>query len=262
MSERQRRGVDAAVGIPSDPRSTSWPTVLQRRRQNRFEKRDEVALADQLGYLPGNVIHISARIKDLPSSLHVIDTDMEAPVVALLYPIAVREETQVGRKRKRHPADKEGFLAEPFPTIYWITHPEVRSLISNLETKGRGFEYEQRLATDPKVRQSMETAHTEYATERWKNILTEEDREWLTQRKWHPHVGCQHGRGIAGSRYPATVKCLHAHAAHYWSGNTNNTFGEWVVQELCNVVAETVQKNQADVICHEPVYAKVPLTLP
>jgi uncharacterized protein len=128
-------------------------------------------------------------------------------------------------------------LMEPFPTLYWITHPEVRSLISNLETQGRGIEYEQRLAADPTVRQSMETAHVEYAKERWEHVLSDEDRAWLIQRQWHPHVGCQHGRGVAGSRYPATVKCLHAHAAHYWSGNQNNTFGRWVAQELCDVVA-------------------------
>jgi hypothetical protein len=253
MSERRRHD---DRGSEEDPRCRSWPAALQRRKENQFEPRDEVALIGQLGYLPGNVIGVSARIKDLAVPLQKVAIDDQAnePVVVQLYPIAVRAETKTAttagreRKRKRHPADdqEQDMVTEPFPTLYWITHPQIRALISDLEKRGRGTEYERRLAADPVVRRKMETAHKEYATERWQHVLTDQDRAWLVQRQWHSYLGCcgasgevqqqQNGRGIAGSRHFASVKCLHAHAAHYWSGNTNNIFGQWVAEELCDLM--------------------------
>lgn len=233
--ERPCQG-SASFTKDDDDRSKSWPTVTKLREANQLTQTDQDILVQQLGYLPGNAIRIAARVKDLPECLHSLVGDLEAPVVAQLYPIAVRVETKFGRKRKRHPDDKakEGILMEPFPTLYWITHPKVKALISNLEKDGRGVTYEQRLESDDSVRSSMKLAHKEYAVERWEKILTDDDKAWLTKRKWHPYVDDVDGRGVAGSRHPSKVKCLHAHAAHYWSGNANNIFGKWVEQELCD----------------------------
>jgi len=104
-----------------DSRSHIWPSVLQRRQEfNWNNKEDGAALQGQLGYLPGNVIRIAARCRDvsfLPTSSDAaasaaVVINPQDPLVAHLYPIAVRAEN-TGKKggfkaRKRTRGEKNG----------------------------------------------------------------------------------------------------------------------------------------------------------
>ena len=73
---------------------------------------------------------------------------------------------------------------------------------------------EQRLCSSPTYLQQMERAHKSYGKQRWA-LLTKEDQENVLQRGWGDALSEKRGvAGIRGGRWNS-VKCLHAHAAHY-----------------------------------------------
>lgn len=53
--------------------------------------------------------------------------------------------------------------------------------------------------------------------------------EVVKTRGWETSLGL--GVGIAGSRKPATIKCLHTHFAHFLA-NGQNVVGKWVQDAL------------------------------
>ncbi len=69
---------------------------------------------------------------------------------------------------------------EPFPTIYWVTHPRVRSLISKLELEKWGIKVEQCLKDDADATKSMQLAHNQYGQERH-SMITTKDWAWIQQ---------------------------------------------------------------------------------
>jgi hypothetical protein len=242
---------DASV-LPQD-RSKVWPAVYERRTFHKWNTEDESLLVGQLGYIPGNVINISARA-DAVSFLTNKGEEQKAPVVVQLYPIVMREEHNGGncgrrfksRKRVRHNADdgaakdeggegdESAALIEPFPTMYWLTHPMMRVLVSKLELEGFGLKLEKRLSSEPEAMESMKRAHACYGQER-NRLLTDSDRALVHQRNWD--AAFVETRGVAGIRNHAAIKCLHAHAAHFLSGgcgSTDNLVGKWVLQEVEN----------------------------
>jgi len=119
------------------------------------------------------------------------------------------------------------FVVEPFPTIYWITCPRLRSHIGRLEEEGRISVLEARLRNDTEALQLMVEAHTIYRSDRWA-LLTTTDQEQMSQRNWN-FVG-----GIAGIQRYDTIKCLHSHVAHYLAKgpSSRNIVGQWVIEAL------------------------------
>jgi hypothetical protein len=197
-----------------------WPAV---KELTQLSKEEEVGLSAQLGYLPGNALRVAA------TASKIISND-ESPLVVELYPLVLRDEsdgTKSRRKRKR--TNGEGPLMEPFPTTYWITHARIRALISKLELDRWGQKIEGRLQEDAEARTSMRQAHEEYAKKRY-GLITEKDRAWIKERGWDSAFAVT--RGVAGIRNPESVKCLHAHAAHFWSGCEDNVVGKWVAEEI------------------------------
>jgi hypothetical protein len=138
--------------------------------------------------------------------------------------------------------DDDNVVLEPFPTLYWLTHPLLRILVSQLEVEGWGRQLEERLRNDAMAQQSMRKAHAHYGSYRYQ-LLTEEDLQLLKERNWEAAL-CPDTRGVAGivfagevgssgskrgttssssssslSSRLCSVKCLHAHAAHYLSAH-------------------------------------------
>jgi uncharacterized protein len=127
----------------------------------------------------------------------------------------------------------QGVVVEPFPTLYWLTLPKLRTLVSQLELQGTGILLEQRLATDPEAMTKMQRAHWAYGQERYQ-LLVDTDLRYIEQRKWQAAFDPAK-RGVAGIRNPLAVKCLHAHVAHYLSGGNgshDNVIGQWVMELL------------------------------
>jgi hypothetical protein len=125
-------------------------------------------------------------------------------------------------------------LMEPFPTIYWLTHPLLRCLVSKLEWEGYGIQLEQRLRNDTASLAMMNQAHMAYGQERW-NLLSPSDIEVIQCLKWQSAFSISRGvAGISNKNFGA-VKCLHAHLAHYLSkgvGSGSNVVGKWVWEEI------------------------------
>ena len=105
---------------------------------------------------------------------------------------------------RNRPIDAEG---HPFPTIYWLTCPAVRS-VSTVESVG----WIDRLERDPAFVEGIERAHREYADERG-------ERE----------PGAASWGGVGGTR--VGIKCLHAHYAYHLAGG-DDAVGAWVAERI------------------------------
>lgn len=271
--------------LPVD-RSRVWPAVQALRKlygNSGWTAADAAALTGQLGYLPGNAIRIAARVRDVAAVLkqqHGLADNDDDPVVVQLYPLVWRDPHDGGkagrqfksRKRQRQLQPPRGhenaecsaidaskaesnaavqsesseMLMEPFPTTYWLTHPHLRCLVSQLEVEGYGTQLEQRLAHEPDSLARMHCAHAAYGRERW-NLLHEADARLVQARGWDDTAFAV-TRGVAGMapRAHGAVKCLHAHAAHYLSGragSADNVVGRWVVERLQQQQSVTPAKN-------------------
>lgn len=146
---------------------------------------------------------------------------------------------------------------EPFPTMYWLTHPHLRTLISQLEIEPTHnvTTMEKKLSASPDHLKAMRNAHESYGKQRW-DLLTDEDKKDTEVRRWVDALGMQ--RGVAGIRNFATVKCLHAHAAHYLAtfgpnekgqhdGVADNLVGRWVLEAV-----EELISNGGRISGHDP----------
>ena len=251
----------ATKSVPTD-RDIVWPGVLERRKGS-LTSTEEATLVGQLGYLPGNAICVAARAQQVPA----LTVDDSVPIVLKLYPLVIRDvyaggksngRKFKGRRRvkisrtangntstnqKDEPSQdatdrEEPPLLEPFPTHYWLTHPLLRILTSKLELTNNVSLMEDQLQSDPQALESMVRAHQAYGQERWEN-LTETDINLVKERKWEPALDSR--RGVAGIKRHTTIKCLHAHLAHYLSGgrgSEDNIVGKWVMESVAKILQE------------------------
>jgi hypothetical protein len=78
----------------------------------------------------------------------------------------------------------------PFPTTYWLTCPWLVAAIARIEAAGGVERWSRAAASEPALAASLTRANED-------------------QRRLRPELDV----GIAGSRDPSRLKCLHAHAA-------------------------------------------------
>lgn len=247
--------MDPIKSTPTD-RSRTWPGVIQRRSK-KWSNEDEASIIGQIGYLPGNTVAIAARSDQFPS----LCINGSVPLVLELYPIALRDAYHGGKSdgrkfksRKRMLPDNQERdsksnnmtdVIEPFPTMFWLTHPLLRILVSKLEmgSSHNVKVFEAKIANNKEWLDSMKDAHEAYGETRW-NLLSESDQQYISRKNWKNALTT----GVAGLRKPHAVKCLHAHLAHYLSGgpgSKENLVGKWVMDEVCNLV-KMRQESQAD----------------
>jgi uncharacterized protein len=79
---------------------------------------------------------------------------------------------------------------EPFPTTYYLTCPWLVGAIARVEAAGGVERFSRIASSDPEAKRSLDEADAE-------------------QRRIRPELDV----GIGGTRDPARLKCLHAHAA-------------------------------------------------
>lgn len=84
----------------------------------------------------------------------------------------------------------------PFPTFYYLCHPEAVAAASRLEAIGVMAEYNELLANDEEVRDRYARAHEQYIA----------DRDSVGEV---PEVS-----GVSAGGMPTRVKCLHALIGH------------------------------------------------
>lgn len=84
----------------------------------------------------------------------------------------------------------------PFPTFYYLCHPEAVAAASRLEAAGVMVEYNELLAEDADVREQYRLAHEQYIA----------DRDSVGEV---PELA-----GVSAGGMPNRVKCLHALIGH------------------------------------------------
>jgi hypothetical protein len=119
---------------------------------------------------------------------------------------------------EQDPYDASG---EPFPTMFYLTCPHLVSAVARLEAAGGVGRWSRAVAEEPELSAALEKA-------------TEDQR--IIRRELAVGVvpgdgGASLDLGIAGSRSPRQLKCLHAHAA-YALARPGYELGERIVGEL------------------------------
>lgn len=84
----------------------------------------------------------------------------------------------------------------PFPTQYYLTHPDAVSAVSTLEANGVMKTMQARLGEEPELAQAYQAAHERYLTERYELGDV-------------PEI-----HGISAGGMPDRVKCLHVLTGH------------------------------------------------
>jgi hypothetical protein len=103
------------------------------------------------------------------------------------------------------PFDPDG---APFPTTYYLTCPWLAAAVARLEAAGGVERWSERAEREPRLRRSVERADAE-------------------QRRIRPELDV----GIAGTRNPLKLKCLHAHAA-FALARPGYELGERILDEV------------------------------
>ena len=101
----------------------------------------------------------------------------------------------------------------PFPTLYYLTHPEATAEMSRLEGAHLMVEMQDALANDEELRAQYQRAHDSY----------------LAQREAIEHV--DEIAHVTAGGMPTRVKCLHALAGHALAvGPGINPIGDWALE--------------------------------
>lgn len=101
----------------------------------------------------------------------------------------------------------------PFPTFYYLCHPEAVAAASRLEAAGVMNEFNEMLAADEDLRAAYAHAHEQYIA----------DREVLGEV---PELS-----GISAGGMPTRVKCLHALLGHALAAGPGvNPIGDLVIE--------------------------------
>lgn len=128
-----------------------------------------------------------------------------------------------------HPLRRIGDIIEPFPTLYWLTDPDLCSAISHLERDGAIGQVEQAISRESTFRDALHADHDRYAVERW-SLITETDRAAIAGTAIEHDLRTL---GIGGMANRDAVKCLHMHVAQHLANV--NAVGAWVMERLKRV---------------------------
>ena len=109
----------------------------------------------------------------------------------------------------------------PFPTTYYLTCRHLIASVSRLEAAGGVERWSATVAADPSLAAELERATAEQR----------EIRRALAGGRTGIDDGASLESGIGGSRNPAQLKCLHAHAA-YALARPDYELGELMLSEL------------------------------
>jgi uncharacterized protein len=118
---------------------------------------------------------------------------------------------------EQHPYAPGG---EPFPTTYWLTCRHLVAAVSRLEAAGGVERWSAIVAADERLYDDLQRATSEQAALRH-------------ELAGGPgaDAGASLSLGIGGSRRPAALKCLHAHAA-FALARPGYLLGEAVLAEI------------------------------
>lgn len=101
----------------------------------------------------------------------------------------------------------------PFPTLYYLSHPEAVAAASRLEAAGVMAEFNEMLEQDAQLRAQYERAHEQYVADR-NSVEVVPELE-----------------GVSAGGMPSRVKCLHALVGHALAAGPGvNPIGDLVLE--------------------------------
>lgn len=127
-----------------------------------------------------------------PADIDAVSTQLGRPARGVIG-IAARNQHNEPTVVATAPRLEDG---TPFPTLYYLSHPQLTADASKLEANGMMAELNQMLAEDSQLRAGYEAAHEAYIA----------DRSAIAEI---PELD-----GISAGGMPSRVKCLHALVAH------------------------------------------------
>lgn len=220
---RNRRGAtDPKDLIPGDLKMIKFTddddNEVFTRRTLSLTLEEVRSVCGQLGYMPLNIVSVGAKNEKKGMG--------KAPLVAILYPLAMNKLARQGRSHMIKKQDEIKSEWDPFPTTCWLTCPLLHAQICKLEDAGWIQTLEKRLQESEIHVKAMEAAHRNYQTFRW-NLLSASDRILVEKMGWSDML--KEKVGIAGIRVFNSVKCLHCHYAHFLARPSDqNVIGMWV----------------------------------
>ncbi len=119
---------------------------------------------------------------------------------------------------EQDPYDADG---NPFPTTYYLTCPRLVAALARVEAAGGVERWSLAQDEDVELARSLEQA-----TEEQRRLRLE-----LAGARRGRDEGASLALGIAGSRSPGRLKCLHAHAA-YALARPGYVLGERILEEV------------------------------
>ena len=183
MADAAGRVTAAAAGAAAGPAVTGQ-TMEDPAAADAPRADDLAVIAAQLGRAPRAVERIARRCpRGCPAVI------MTAPVVA----------------------GDDG--DELFPTLYWVTCPQLAVRLARLEADGWLARARHLLDNDMAFAEAQDSAHRRYAELRRRALGRK-----ATHRLRAGAAGLAaviDGTGVGGTRHPRHVKCLHAHYAHW-----------------------------------------------
>ena len=180
-------------------------------------------------------------------------------------------------------------IQSPFPTLFWLTCPEISKAISDLEGHGFIETIEKKLRESPSMRERLIRCHHEYARMRW-DSLSEEDQQALmiggqdTTSPFHGMYKMIEKSGISGSIITKTIqldkneqvgdedigdeaeglfpvpniKCLHAHYAHFRSTNVTQLSLPSESPLVPSIATKNLTPNPVGEMIHEELMSRFP----
>lgn len=209
---------------------------------------EKEAVQRQLGYLPLNMVRVSAWKRSL------LDEDRTIPLAIQTYPLhggTKRRQVKAVVHSQSQLISNNNNITSPFPTLWWLTCPVISRAVGDLERQGFLNVVQDRIRSEKQMATQLMKCHYDYAQFRWDSLI-EFDRQLLLDAK----DGSSFGRmrqilqnsGISGSNLTTTslscwnllpndhkspsglsewksknivttppIKCLHAHYAQYLS---------------------------------------------
>jgi len=191
--------------VPSQGFTAVSPVISavssSKLHENILSEKD--CVENQLGYLPPNYVGVSAWKKKSAGSNHRSGVQIDTPAInanttyeggqdTIMIPVAIQTyPLNGGAKRRQNKAklpanqnedqseETKSVVQSPFPTLFWLTCPDISKAVANLERRGFVQIIEDELNENPELSQRLFSCHEEYAELRWRS-LTEEDRNILT----------------------------------------------------------------------------------
>lgn len=265
---RKLRGIEQAF-LDYHNNHSNDKTGIKNNTNNDFIKstlktNDDFLIMKQLGFIPSHVRNVSSRICDFPKVefpllyQYLLDTNQNGKLIQnnmISFEMRDNRESNLNSlvmntptTIRLHPLQNN----KPFPTLYWLTHPILKVLISQMEDSNTHSigKLEQKLndKNNDMSRLVMKKAHELYISQRIQ-LLSMKEKKYIHDKKWEDSI---YQKGIAGIQNRKRIKCLHAHVAHYlvWffdsmrSDEEVNVVGKWTLEglEICLREGNIVKK--------------------